>query len=227
MKKIVLNIAAVIFCAALSAQGRGPTLGVNMQLTVPTETFSENYAGVPLGYGIQFAIPSGPGSMMEWGIDYSKNTLGSDNEQVTFQDGLNNLLAGDLSLKSIVNSYHAMGRFSPLNGSFRVYIDGYAGFRNFTTKSVLEYQNLEGLDVQTIYVANKDLSFSYGWGAGAILSLKKNLMFDVGFQKLKGGNVTMIDQNSIQIGQDGSTEFDFFQSTTDVMVPRVGLTLAF
>ena len=91
----------------------------------------------------------------------------------------------------------------------------------------MEYQDLEGLDVQTIYVANRDLSFSYGWGAGAMLSLKRNLMFDMGFQKLKGGNVTMIDQNSIQINPDGSTHFEFFQSTTNVVVPRVGLTLAF
>ncbi|MEM7162699.1 MAG: hypothetical protein AAF487_09710 [Bacteroidota bacterium] len=227
MKRFVLHIALILTTATMLAQGNGPTIGANLQMTIPQNNFAENYRGLPIGIGAHIAIPSGNRSPIEIGMDLAWSTMGSDRDQVTFEDGLQNLLAGDLSVKSNVNSYHAFARFSPFNGPARIYVDGYAGFRNFTTKSVFEYQDVEGFTLQQIDVASKNLSFSYGWGGGIMLSLNRNLMFDAGFQKLKGGNATYLDRNSIVINPDGSTSFDIITSKTDVVIPKVGLTLAF
>jgi len=227
MKRFILYIALIGTSISGIAQGGGPTIGVNTQITIPQNNFAENYRGLPLGIGAHIAIPSGNRSPIEIGMDLAWSTMGSERDQVTFEDGFNNLLAGDLSVKSKVNSYHAFARFSPFNGPARIYVDGYAGFRNFTTQSIFEYNNLEGFPQQQIDVASKNLSFSYGWGGGMMLSLNRNLMFDVGFQKLKGGNATYIDKESIIINADGSTSFDMITSQTDAIIPKVGLTLAF
>ena len=214
-------------CSLGLAQGRGPTIGGNLQLTVPKNNFAANYAGLPMGVGLQIALPMGNNSPLEIGADLAWSTMGSDGEQVTFEDGINNLLAGDLSLSSKVRSYHGFMRFSPFNGPARAYVDAYAGVRNFRTTNEFIYKDIEGFNHERIDVISNNTSFSYGWGGGLMLSLNRAIMLDVGFQKLTGGNATYIDKNSIIINPDGSTSYDMISSETDALVPRVGITIGF
>lgn len=225
MKTIGLLFAALSISISLTAQG--PTIGVNTQMTIPQDNFSENYAGLPIGVGAQIAIPLGFRSPVQLGFDISKSTMGSENDQFTFENGFNQLIAGDMSVNSTIRSYHGFMRFSPLNGPARVYIDGYAGVRNYSTRSSVEIPNANGGFTQQIEVPSSDNSFSYGWGVGMMLGVNRFLKFDFGFQKLQGGEVTFINPQSISIDEDGDMEYQMVTSETNVLVPRVGLTLTF
>ena len=225
MKTIGLLFAALSITISLTAQG--PTLGVNAQMTIPQDNFSENYAGLPLGVGAQIAIPMGLRSPIHLGLDMSWSTMGSENDQITFENSINQLLAGDMSVNSSIKSYHGFMRFSPFNGPARLYIDGYAGIRNYSTKSTIEVPNVNGGFTERIEVPSNDNSFSYGWGAGMMLGINRFMKFDFGFQKLQGGEVTFINPQTISIAEDGAMDYQMITSETNVIVPKVGLTLTF
>lgn len=225
MKTIGLLFAALSISLSMTAQG--PTIGANVQMTIPQDNFSENYAGLPMGVGAQIAIPAGLRSPIQIGLDMSWSNMGSENDQFTFQNGINQLFAGDMSVNSSVKGYHGIMRFSPFNGPARVYLDGYAGVRNYITKSNVEVPNVNGGITERIEIPSSDNSFSYGWGAGMMLGLNRFMKFDVGFQKLSGGEVTFINPQSISIAEDGALDYDMITSETNIIVPRVGLTLIF
>lgn len=105
-------------------------------MAVPTGQFADTWGRNMFTWGAHVTLPTRL-LPFQWGFAFDYGIM--DVKHFTVPVAMPELSAteGDLTLRAKVLSYHPLLRFSPLKGKVRPYVDGLAGFRQFTTKSTV------------------------------------------------------------------------------------------
>lgn len=203
---------------------RPATFSAGMEIGIPVGTFAENWGRQIVGLSGNVAAPMRQ-LPIDLGFDFSWGHMGSSNDIVAVDQAYLRATTGKLSVNSNVFGYHALARFKPINGKISPYIEGLAGLRQYTTKSVLRVEGAE----RPISKDRNANSFagSAGWAIGVQVSPKQTFYVEGRVERLNTGKVSFVDPRSVVINPDGEVLYDTRSTQTRVVNIHLGIGLRF
>lgn len=223
MKKQIILFAALAFSiGSISAQKT--TLSIGFEAGEPLHGFNDNYNGNPAGLGVNIFSKSGKLPLF-WGFDFGYGSMGSNVYDIALDDQDLDVDEAQLRIRSNIYSYHIGLRLSPFKGLFRPYVEGMTGFRTFSTKTKI---TVDGLDSPYSTQNNShDVAFSYGLSAGFMLGLGKSLYLEARLERLWGGKVEYVLQESMQIDDNDELSYETGSSNADMVNIQLGIGFRF
>ncbi len=203
---------------------RPATLSAGLEIGIPVGTFAENWGREIVGVSANMAVPMRL-LPIDLGFDFSWGHMGSNNDIVAVDQAYLAVTTGELSVKSNVYGYHALARFKPINGKVSPYIEGMAGLRQYTTKSVLR---VEGADKPISKDRNANsFAGSAGWAVGLQVAPNQTFYVEGRVERLNTGKVSFVDPRSVVINPDGEVLFDTRSTPTRVVNIHLGVGFRF
>lgn len=236
MKRIYLLLFALCLTIVVQAQQqrrRTPSLAFGVQVVQPLGQYGSVYDGYPAGLSGNFTAPANARSPFEFGVGFSWNSMGSQNEDVDVYigedvDGDDIYTPGTMRIRSNNYRYLAMARLRPFTGAIQVYGDAIAGAESFITKTDIQFDNEGYSEVSDSEVQHSDFTFNYGWALGARIRLATGIFLDARFEKLEGGLARYVDPDTIEINAtDNSLMYDVRESQTDKYTYQLGVAFQF
>lgn len=199
-------------------------LGGTIGIGIPTGEFADTWGRNMFAWGAHATLPSAL-LPFQWGFAFNYGVMG--NQHFTVPVALPELSAteGDLAVRAKVLSYHPLLRFSPLKGNVRPYVDGLAGFRQFTTKSSVGVDGLQE-PIRSERNAN-DFTLSAGWAGGVMVDLGGAGYLEARVERFYSGKASYVDPASVEVDNAGNLNFSVLESNTDGVNVLVGIGLRF
>jgi hypothetical protein len=222
----------MILSAAMAAQlpghaqfsGYQGNVGGTIGMGIPKGEFADTWGQNMFTWGGQITLPARI-LPLQWGFAFDYGVMGNRNFSVPVSSPELTATEGDLAVRAKVLSYHPLLRFSPLKGKVRPYVDGMAGFRQFTTKSTV---TVDGLQEPVLRERNaNDLALSTGWAAGLMIRLGSVGYVEGRVERFYSGKASYVDPSSISVDGAGHLAFNTLESNTDGINVLVGLGLRF
>lgn len=205
-------------------RNRPATLSGGLEIGIPVGTFAENWGREIVGLSANFAAPMRL-LPIDVGFDFSWGRMGSESDIVAVDQEFLAVTTGDLTVSSNVYGYHALARFKPINGKVSPYIEGLAGLRQYTTKSVLR---VDGVDSPLSKDRNANsFAGSTGWAVGVQVAPHNNFYVEGRVERLNTGNVSFVDPNSVEINTNGEVVFDTRSTPTRIVNVHLGVGFRF
>jgi hypothetical protein len=208
--------------------------GLNFLMGFPQSDFSENvdHTGFGLSGHFAYQIPQTPVALgaalgfLIYGRESRKEPLSPTIPDIVVRvETTNNILTGHLLL-----------RVQPMTGDARVrsYLEGLLGFHYLWTETSLKGSDWDDNDISSKNY--DDVAMSYGGGGGLMIRVyqgKKeqsegfySINIDVGARYLFGGEATYLKEGDIK-RENGTVIYSPSQSTTDLLITTVGVTVTF
>lgn len=227
-----LALLLVPFAFAPRAAAQDAAGGFNLILGIPQGEFGDRLDGA-LGFGIGgqllYQIPRSPVLV---GAELSYMVYGSERSRECF---VTCRVEVNVTTTNNIGMGHFLLRLQPFDGAVQPYLDGLAGVSYLFTESRVE--PISGDRPELASSTNfDDLTFSAGVGGGLHVSLGSStsesgrrtfFLLDAGLRYLWGGEAEYLKRGSITEGPGGRLEFDVERSRTDLLMPRLGVTLRF
>lgn len=212
--------------------------GVNFQVIVPQNEFSESINTIGFGLNINglYRFPQSPFGL---GLDFNFNNFGRD----TREEPLSTTIP-DLKVR-VENEYNLVqglmvAKVQPQDGVLRPYAEGLAGFNYFYTQTSIENRRNQGEEPIARDTNFEDWAFAWGGGGGLMIRVfdrrgSANLTaenpiaagyINLGARYLNGSEAEYLREGSIVI-ENGSVTYDTLQSRTDMLVIQLGFVLRF
>lgn len=205
-----------------------PSLSVGAQAAFPREEFAEVFNGTPIGINAALTLPIIKNLPLEVGFSFAWNSMASDEEDVFFQDTEGIFSEGTLNLNSNAYTYHFLGRFRPLNGKIRPYVDILGGFRTYSAKTRMQINDDYGGNYEAQKeVLNRDFVLSAGWAAGIQVEVARGIFIEGRFENIKGGSVSYINPETMQILENGNINYELTESKSNQMTGSLGILFNF
>jgi opacity protein-like surface antigen len=235
MKRTVIIFSAVLCMISIQSLAQNSSgnyaSGINVsghvQLGLPQNEFKEILNGYPAGAGVSFSTPMGSTGLLRLGGEFAWNTLGDEKTLVELYDDASNILGGDMTSTTNVRNYLGYVRVMPFKGRVRPYGDVILGLRSYKSEANIEVDNVNGNYSSTNIDLIKELKSTYGYALGLNFALGNNVFLDSKVQILRGGKVTYVDQESLEIDVNGDINYSLQVSDTDIVIPQVGLSVYF
>ncbi len=234
MERFFTHIALSLLFGLCSLNGQSQEFGTGLQLTgvvqmgLPQNEFTEVFSSHPTGLGAGVTLPMGKSGLFRFGVDVSWTSMGREKTLVELAGEAQEIFSGEAYLKSDLNNYHVVMRFSPFKGAIRPYFDGFFGMRSYETSTELTYETLGNMVVSEEYSpSGKEWTNSYGYAAGLMLALGRNVFIDGRVQILRGGEIDYVDQESLSVNVNGDINYNLEVTQADMIVPQVGLSIVF
>ena len=225
----LLLAVALLFPATTFAQ-QGTQFGFDFAAALPQGAFKD--AG-DSGFGINVHGGTHLGrSPVFVGLDAGIHIHGSERRTEPLSNTIPDIEARVHTTNNMAQ-VHGMIRLQPIAGSVRPYIDALYGFKYLYTRT-----SLEGWDDEEVIGSTNfdDYTRSYGLGTGVDIRLWQGLMgeqdrpgtvyLSLGARYLLGGEAEYIREGDIERGE-GTYSFTTTRSRTDIVQPRLGVTIAF
>ncbi len=226
MKRYPTILIGILLALAATAQtgGRPVTLSAGVEAGIPIGEFEDSWGREIFGFSGNLTMPMRL-LPFDWGVDFAWGRMGGESKEVTVNEEYLEVTTGDLRVHSDIFGYHGLLRLKPFNGKVSPYIEGLAGVRQFTTRTVID---VDGLDAPLFEERNaNEFIWSHGWAAGVQVAPGKNFYLELRVEQLNGGQVEYVDPNSITIGDDGLVEFGTLHSGVRVVNIHAGIGLRF
>lgn len=205
----------------------GLQMSGHVQLGLPQNEFRKVFEGYPSGAAASLSVPLGRSGIFRLGGEFAWNSLGQEKTAVELLDDAQGILAGDMGVSTDSRAYHGFLRFSPFDGGFRPYFDVFAGWRTYTTDTEISYEQNDGSVISTTEEFSRDGTNSYGYGAGILFAVSRNIFIDTKLQILRGGEVRYVDQSSLEIDTNAEIDYQIRITETDMIIPQVGISIIF
>ncbi len=212
------------------------SLGIEFSVGIPLNKFKENLNTIGVGASGSFLIRTNPSSNIPVFAGLSGGVVTYDSEsqnQIIIIDGAT--IDARLITRNSVFFGHGIFRvLPPVNISVQPYFDGMIGFKNLYTRTTLEDREFAAEDGSIeSYIEQGDWAFSYGGAVGAQILVGGNeslfIMLDARVSYLVGNAadyLVRIEDPNVQI-VDTIDAFEEKNSTTDMMIPQLGVTFIF
>lgn len=225
LRASILVLAALFSCYLYGQINRDKaTLSFGFEAGIPVNEFDENYNGNPAGLGVNIFGRKG-GLPLYWGFDFGYASMGSNTYDIFLDDQNLDTDEATLRIKSNIFSYHIASRLNPFDGFFRPYVEGMAGIRTFATKTKISIEGIDG--PYSTEVNSRDASFSYGLAGGLMISLGKNMFMEARLERIWGGDVEYVLQESVTINDEDEVVFETANSKADLFNLHLGLGFRF
>ncbi|MBL7964790.1 MAG: hypothetical protein JNM31_13210 [Flavobacteriales bacterium] len=221
---IALLASALVASAQNENRGRSATLSLGGHYGEPLGEFEQVWeSGFP-GLGGQLSVPMRR-LPFEWGLGFTWSYLGNKDFTVPIDVASVPSKTGELDVNVNLYAVHPFLRFRPIQGRVMPYVDGLAGARAFTIRTRLTADGVDGpLSKKTEDV---DIASSWGWAVGLMVAVTGNLYVEGRFEKLRGGEATYVDRETIDVDANGRLTYGTRTSTTDMWLAQLGIALRF
>lgn len=234
MERLFTTIALSLLLGlgSLSGQnrdfGNGLQIGGSLQMGLPQNEFSQVFSGYPTGLGVGATLPMGKSGLFRFGGEFSWNSMGREKTLVEIYGEAEEVVSGDLFLESNMHNFHALMRFSPFSGGFRPYFDVFFGMRSYETSTELSYETSNDVIITQSYKpSGRDWTNSYGYSAGLMIALGRNVFIDGRIQIMRGGEIDYVDQETLSLNVDGEINYNIEVTEADMLVPQLGISVVF
>jgi hypothetical protein len=161
---------------------------------------------------------------------------GTENRHTPVSDMIPDVIVEVQTTNNIL-MIHGFARIQPQSGAFRPYFEGLWGFRYFFTQTTIRDDShyYEPIASSTNF---DDLAGSYGFGTGVDIRIWKRHpkapgrgVFDVSLsfsaKYFWGSEAEYLKKGSIRRDPDGGITYLVQRSKTDMLMPRVGISVRF
>lgn len=214
------------------------TTGVNLQVVVPQNEFSESIDTG--GFGLNaFGLYRFGESPFGLGIDFNFINFGKD----TRDEPLSSTIP-DLRVR-VENEYNLvqgllLAKVQSPDGIFRPYAEGLAGFNYFYTQTSINNRRNQGDEPIATDTNFEDWAFAWGGGGGLMVRVfdrrgsesynRQNPVaagyVNAGVRYMNGSEAEYLREGSISI-ENGSVTYDTLQSRTDMLMIQLGFVVRF
>lgn len=236
MRKAKLALAAgiVILLFDQSTQaGDRFQASLNFLMGYPQNDFRMNVDRTFYGLSGEFfyQLPRSPFSV---GVSLEYLNYGSETRLEPFSPDIPDVLV-DVTTRNSVFSSVAILRLSPVEGSFRPYVEALAGINYLFTYTSVNDDGDWSEDIATTTNFD-DSTFTYGAGAGAVVRALEvrspqgrsifSLNMEIGVRYYKGRTAEYLRQGSIR-RENGQLLFEPLMSATDIVKTHIGIVFRF
>jgi hypothetical protein len=201
------------------------TVGGGLGLSIPTGEFDRSWGKNMFQLGAHLGFPLGHIPVVQGGFAFGYSVMGSNDRTVPITTEYVGITEGMLTTRCKVFSYHPLLRLSPLRGRIRPYVDGMAGFRQFSTTSKV---TADGVEENISKERNEtDVAFSTGWAAGVMVTLGDVAYMELRVERFDSGEATYVDPESVTVSDQGTVSFNTLTSNTDATNVTIGIGLRF
>lgn len=223
---LVLLLASSAAAQTASQRANGFEISGMVQMGIPQNEFGEAFNGTPSGIAGSISLPMGKSQILRFGAEYAWRSMGKTSSEIEIDKPVD-ILIGDMEVSSETRSGHAFMRLSPSRGAIRPYFDLMFGITSYTTDTEVTVEEVDGIIVTTTERLAGKTTNTYGFAGGIAFSLSDNLFFDVKLQSIRGGAVEYADHDEVEINTNGDIIIDFKETSTDLLIPQVGLSIFF
>ncbi|MBN1154769.1 outer membrane beta-barrel protein [candidate division KSB1 bacterium] len=224
--------------AQVQLQAQSPSrFQVNLDFLTgfPQNEFKENVKNTGFGLGAEFLyhIPNSPLylgaglNFLVYGSESRREAIFPNIPDVTVEvETSNNIFFGDLIFRAQPPSGY-------LNEVLHPYVEGLMGFNYLWTETSIKDDDWD--DDDEISSKNySDTALNYGFGAGIMFRIATgkaeddfhNIYLDVNVRYLFGEKAKYLKKGGI-IREENKVTYNPTESTTDLLVPRLGVTFTF
>lgn len=232
---VSLFLAPFAFGPAARAQvGSG---GLDVVVAIPQGAFADRLDGT-VGFGLsgEFVahIPNTPVGV---GIEGGFVVYGQERIRTGFGPGPLNRVQVDVVTSNNILLGHLLLRLQPPSGAFRPYADALVGVNYLFTESRIE--DVDFNDDRDIASSTNfdDAAFSYGIGGGVMAQVYHGhsegsgrpyaIFVDTRLRYLFGGEADYLREGAIEADADGDPIYHVTRSSTDLLLPQLGVTVRF
>ena len=236
MTRLLLPTLALLLVPAAAAQ---PTLQIAGAVAVPQGEFGDALGSVGGGISATFLyqIPRTP---VAFGVEGTGLLYGYESRRVPFSLTIPDVT---VDVQTTNNLGQALGvvRLQVPSGPVRPYVDGVAGVNALWTQTSVDSQGRTDrygyYDDQPIASSTNynDAAFAYGAGAGMQVRLHSGyggrgrpteVLLDANVRYVRGGGATYLGRGDIERDRGRVTIYPR-RSRTDLLIPRLGVTVVF
>ncbi|HCS48000.1 MAG TPA: hypothetical protein DIW61_06985 [Candidatus Aminicenantes bacterium] len=236
MKKSKLALAASIMILAFSQStlaGDRFQASLNFLMGYPQNDFRMNVDRTFYGLSGEFfyQLPRSPFSI---GISLEYLNYGTKKRIEPFSHDIPEVLV-EVTTRNSIFSSAAVLRLSPVEGSFRPYVEAFVGFNYLFTYTSVSDPSDWPPDIATTTNFD-DWALTYGVGVGAVIRVLEirshqgrplfSLQMEVGVRYSKSGRAEYLTEGSIR-REHGSLMYEPLMSATDLVKTHFGIVFRF
>lgn len=209
---------------------------VTAVLAIPQGEFADRLDGVGFGLSGEFVahIPNTPVGL---GLSGTFLTYGRETIRERFGSGALGRVEVDVVTSNNIALGHLLLRLQPPSGTFRPYGDALVGVGYLFTESRIEDVDFD--DDRDIASSTNfdDATFSYGIGGGVMAQVYSGHSNDTGrpfvvsidarVRYLFGGEADYLREGGISSDRNDNLVFDVTRSSTDLLLPQLGVSIRF
>ncbi|GAB5520709.1 MAG: hypothetical protein RhofKO_29600 [Rhodothermales bacterium] len=230
--RTLLLLATCLLSSTAIAQLR-PQLDLNFATGMPQNEFNEALDAIGWGGNIFVGVGLGQ-SPMTVGAEFGFLVYGHEGREAPFSNTIPDVTVDVTTTNSMANGHFVL-RLQPANGPVRPYVDGLVGFKYFSTTTSIEdqFDYDEPIASSTNF---DDIALSYGVGGGVQVPLYTGpfgddgsigtVALNLGARFLWGGEAEYLRRGAIERGDGSYTVFPT-RSTTDLLIPQLGVSFHF
>jgi hypothetical protein len=228
-----LLLALLSIAPARAQVGNGSLTAV---LAVPQGEFADRVDGVGFGLAGDFVVQI-PNTPVGLGLSGTFLTYGRETIRERFGSGALSRVEVDVTTSNNIALGHLLLRLQPPSGAFRPYADALVGVGYLFTESRIEDVDFDGDQDIASSTNFDDATFSYGIGGGVtaqVYSGRSNdsgrpfaVSIDARVRYLFGGEADYLREGGISSDRDGNLLLDVTRSSTDLLLPQLGVSILF
>lgn len=233
-RSVSLGLLLFLLAPSVSAQYGGG--GVDAVLAIPQGQFADRLDGI--GYGLSgnlvLHIPNTPVGL---GIEGTFVTYGRETIRERFGSGALGRVEVDVETTNNILLGHLLLRLQSPSGALRPYADALVGVNYLFTESRIADVDF-GDDRDIASSTNfDDAAFSYGLGGGVMAQVFSGrsgetgrpygVFIDARVRYLLGGKADYLQEGDIGADSNGDPIYTVTQSSTDLLLPQLGMTIRF
>jgi len=230
----LILLALWLALAASPALAQDFDIGGDFLIALPQNEFRDKIDEVGYGVSGHFGFFIGHSPIMI-GVDFGYLNYGSEKRHEPFSETIPDVTV-DVRTTNNILMLHGFVRLQQQEGVVRPYVEGLWGFKYlFTRTSVSDDSFGEPIASSTNF---DDLAGSWGIGTGIDIRLWKqrqphvrgslfDLSLNVSARYLWGSEAEYLKKGSIRRDPDGRVTYLVLRSTTDMLIPQVGIRMRF
>lgn len=205
----------------------GGFLGGSFTIAQPQGEFHDYVEG-GLGGNLHYMHALDPEGWLALRVDGGFAIYGHERQRVPLSPTLGGRIAVDLTTSNNIAWIGVGPQIGVPDGSFRPYVNGYAGYSYLATTSSVEsstYYDEEDYFTTTNF---DDWSFSYGGGAGVYIPVRhgpRPVSIDLGVRYHNNGVAEYLREGGIVDNDDGSITLFPVRSDTDLLTFHIGFSV--
>lgn len=229
-------LAVLVLLAFAPTQAQIANGSVTAVLAIPQGEFADRIDGVGFGLAGEFVahIPNTPVGL---GLSGTFLTYGRETIRERFGGGALGRVEVDVVTSNNIALGHVLLRLQPPSGAFRPYADALVGVGYLFTESRIE--DVDFNDDRDIASSTNfdDATFSYGIGGGVMAQVYSGqsngtgraftVSIDARLRYIFGGEADYLREGGISTDRDGDLVFDVTRSSTDLLLPQLGVSIRF
>jgi len=237
IKKFFIFIFMMLLVAGSSFSQSRFQAGFHFITGFPQDEFKENVKNTGFGGGGEFYyhIPNSPIligaglNFLIYGTQSRREALSPNIPEVTVEiQTSNNIFSGDLI-------FRAQPPTGYINGLLNPYVEGLVGFNYLWTETGVKDEDEWEYEEDVFSSKNyDDTALNYGFGAGVMFKIAtggddddfEKIYVDLGVRYIFGENAKYLKKGGI-IREDGKVTYNPSESTTDLLIPKLGVIFTF